>query len=128
MTDPLDLAAAKADTLSPPTCTPCKPPATRPPPKQRPCVRRDRSQPGGNVTLSVQDWIREVDELRKGDELLARGYWHGYRDAPGASSRPMRGKYYLVRWEEPTIAVSHDFRDEVVRLARVIEAALERAA
>jgi hypothetical protein len=75
------------------------------------------------MTITVQDWIREVDALRANDELLARGYWHGYRDLEG-SGTPMRGKYYLVRWGRPTVAVSHDVREEIIRLAREIERAI----
>jgi hypothetical protein len=71
----------------------------------------------------VQDWIRQVNDLREGDPLLARGHWHGYTENYAAFT-PMRGHLYLVRWNQPTVAVSHDDPEEVVRLARAIEAAL----
>lgn len=77
-------------------------------------------------TMTIQDWIRHVDRLREKDDLLAQGYWHGYTAgrAIESGSAPMRGEYYLVRWARPTVAVSHDDRDEVVRLARLIEEAI----
>lgn len=77
--------------------------------------------------MTIQDWIRHVDHLRLEDELLARGEWHGYLDSEHGGGAPMRGHYYLVRWKQPTVAVSHDDREEVVRLARVIEEAVESA-
>jgi hypothetical protein len=72
--------------------------------------------------LTIQEWIREVDDLRRTDELLAHGAWHGYL-APGDGG-PMRGGYLLVRWARPTVAVSHDLRDVAVSTARVIETAI----
>jgi hypothetical protein len=72
--------------------------------------------------MQTSEWIAEVDRLREGDELLRRGYWHGYTAARGVA--PMKGEFYLVRWEQPTVAVSHDDRDEVIRLAKAIESIL----
>jgi hypothetical protein len=71
---------------------------------------------------TVQEWIRYIDECRKTNVHLARGHWHGYMDAPGGAA-PMRGRYYLVRWETPTVAVSHDDWSLLIGLASTIEEA-----
>lgn len=76
-------------------------------------------------SMTIQDWIRHVDQLRIEDEFLERGYWHGYLASEERSPAPMRGYYYLVRWAQPTVAVSHDDPDEVIRLARAIEEAID---
>lgn len=73
--------------------------------------------------MTTSEWIAHVDRLRESDDLLARGAWHGYTDAPGGGA-PMRGRYYLVRWASPTVAVSHDDRDVLVGLAHAIERAV----
>lgn len=67
-------------------------------------------------------WIRHVDELRGRGGHLAFGEWHGYLNDGAA---PMRGRYVMVRWREPTVAVSHNDPENVVSLARAIERGLE---
>jgi hypothetical protein len=75
----------------------------------------------------LPDWIRSVDRERLNDPLLARGAWHGYMQGgygEPTGVAPMRGRYVLVRWREPTVAVSHADPSTVLELARVIERAL----
>lgn len=75
------------------------------------------------IRYGTSEWIDNVDMLRQSNRLLGKGHWHGYTAALGGEA-PMRGAYYLVRWNAPTVAVSHDDPDEVVKLAEVIEVAL----
>jgi hypothetical protein len=70
--------------------------------------------------VNVNEWINRIDRLRREDELLAAGEWHGYLSEFG-SPPPMRGRYVLARWRHPTVLVSHDDPDEAVKLARRIE-------
>lgn len=74
----------------------------------------------------LDDWIARIDRERLTDVALSRGEWHGYTQGTAIEhgSAPMRGEFYLVRWRQPTIAVSHDDPDEVIRLAVVVERAL----
>jgi hypothetical protein len=72
--------------------------------------------------MNINDWIGHIDGLRREDELLAVGEWHGYLREFG-SGGPLRGNYVLVRWRTPTVLVSHDDPDECVKLARRIERA-----
>jgi hypothetical protein len=74
--------------------------------------------------ITVSEWIAQIDHLRTENERLARGHWHGYLAPPEQGVAPMRGAFYLVRWKEPTVAVSHNDRAEVIRLACAIEEAL----
>ena len=78
------------------------------------------------MVMTVQEWIARIDRKRDADDLLSAGSWHGYLEDPLATygATPMRGRYVLVRWESPTVAVSHDYPDEVIALARRIETAL----
>lgn len=69
-------------------------------------------------------WISHVDGLRGHDARLASGEWHGYLNDGVA---PMRGRYCMVRWCEPTVAVSHDDPARVVSLAKSIERSLGRS-
>lgn len=71
----------------------------------------------------VSEWIERVDALRAQGGPLASGEWHGYLDVQG-DDVPMRGRYYLMRWKVPTVAVSHDDPEHVIALARAIEGAL----
>lgn len=74
--------------------------------------------------MTTAEWIDYINEERGRDPLLAHGYWHGYTEAAEAHTTPMCGAYYLVRWKVPTVAVSHDDRDELLRLAKAIESSL----
>lgn len=71
----------------------------------------------------MMKWVTRIEEENAMSPPMARGQWKGYlsdRDTAG----PMRGRYTLVRWNRPTIAVAHDNPDECLRLARLIEEAL----
>lgn len=78
--------------------------------------------------MNTNEWIAHVDALRREDDALAAGEWHGYTHAMSGEAPPMRGRYYLVRWVKPTVAVSHDDPDELLDLARIIERALRAEA
>lgn len=74
-------------------------------------------------------WLAAVDAARAEDELLGAGDWHGYiadEDTPGAvvASHPMKGRYCLIRWKTPTIAVSTDSEEATIAAAKLIERAL----
>lgn len=73
--------------------------------------------------MDTSEWIAHVDRLRMEDDLLSRGGWRGYTTAMGGEA-PMRGHFYLVRWQQPTVAVSHDDPERVLELARLIESAM----
>lgn len=75
---------------------------------------------------TTSEWIAYVDRIRKTNANLARGEWHGYTSASGGTA-PMRGRYYLVRWNDPTVAVSDDDWVRVIGLAWTIEEALKTA-
>lgn len=74
-------------------------------------------------------WIAAVDAARASDNLLAAGDWHGYiaTEEPLAlpdATRPMKGRFCLIRWRTPTIAVSTDSEDATIAAAKLIERAL----
>lgn len=98
-------------------------------------------QPDAGATpaprTSLEAWIAEVDRARAEDDLIAEGDWHGYlaeeNPPPGTphgadSTRPMRGRYALVRWKPPTVCVSTDSTDATLAAAKLIERALRQPA
>jgi hypothetical protein len=74
-------------------------------------------------SMTTAEWIAHVDGLRRIDKWLTRGEWHGYTELDAART-PMKGKYYLVRWNSPTVATSHDEPESAVALARLVERAM----
>lgn len=85
---------------------------------QLPAQRESQS-----IRMTTSEWIAHVDQLRESNDMLARGHWHGYTSSPGGGA-PMRGEYFLVRWAQPTVAVSHDDRSVLISLATDIERAV----
>lgn len=65
-------------------------------------------------------WIDCFNVIRRDHEQLRRGRWHAYLE-DGRDTGPMRGRYILVRWETPTIAISGNSRDDLVGQACMIE-------
>lgn len=84
--------------------------------------------------MTTDEWITHIDaerERRSGstdNAPLAAGDWHAYGNSFSSGNSPMHGRYVLVRWADPTVAVSHDDPEEAKRLARLLEAALEPGA
>lgn len=73
--------------------------------------------------LTISEWRDRASDACGNDPLLARGDWHGYIN--GADDGPMVGAYMLVRWVTPSIALSDDDPDELIVLARAVEATLK---
>lgn len=76
-------------------------------------------------TMNLTEWQQRVDRERFIDLLLKRGKWHGYLNSDKLAGGPVHGSFALVRWELPSVCVAHDDPVEVVRLAQMLERALD---
>ena len=75
--------------------------------------------------MNLQQWQERIGALRATDPLIKRGRWHASLLAGTPDGAPIHGTYALVRWELPSVSVAHEDPDEAVRLARLIEEALD---
>jgi hypothetical protein len=76
-------------------------------------------------TMNLTEWQQRVDGLRIIDPLMKRGAWHGFLNTDKLAGGPVHGGFALVRWNLPSVVVAHDDPTEAVRLAGVLEQALD---